>query len=98
MSQNVEPQHPPHKKQGDDTEDNVCHPLAGGFWFSKVKHWAILASRSAADFSGMALPAPKNSLSTNPRCHLNYGAPLRISEILRAYFTRLILTTAILSG
>jgi hypothetical protein len=37
-SQNVEPQHPPHKKKRDDAEDNVCHPLAGGFWFSKVKH------------------------------------------------------------
>jgi hypothetical protein len=21
----------------------VCHPLAGGFWFSEVKHWVIVA-------------------------------------------------------
>jgi hypothetical protein len=48
--QHVEPQHPPHKKQGDDTKDNVCHPLAAGFWFSEVEHWAIVAFRSATDF------------------------------------------------
>jgi hypothetical protein len=48
--QNVEPQQPPHKKQGNDAQDNVCHPLAAGFWFSEVKHRAIVAFRSAADF------------------------------------------------
>jgi hypothetical protein len=39
-SQNIEPQHPPHKKQGDDPECNVGYPLAAGFWFSKVEHSA----------------------------------------------------------
>ena len=52
MSQNVEPQHPPHQKYGDDGEDNVCHPLAAGFWFSEVKHMAILTFSSAGALGG----------------------------------------------
>jgi hypothetical protein len=106
-SQNVEPQHPPHKKQGDDTEDNVCHPLAGGFWFSKVEHWAIVAFRSAADFfNGWRYPRPEffvhqfcdpmegSELGRRQRTPAAYGSP----GLTDSYFTRLILTIDILSG
>jgi hypothetical protein len=49
-SQNKEPQHPPHKKQGDDAEDNVRHPLAAGFGLSEAKHRAIVAFRLVPSF------------------------------------------------
>ena len=81
-SQNVEPQHPPHKKKRDDAEDNVCHPLARGFWFSKVKHCGNPSIPFSRGFFSEALPA----------------APLLACRLSCPNFTRLILTIDILSG
>jgi hypothetical protein len=58
-SQHVEPQHPPHKEKGDDTQYNVCHPLAGGFWFSKVKHRPIVAFVRPLISSDDGVPRPR---------------------------------------
>jgi hypothetical protein len=47
-SQDVQAEHPPDKKQRDDTEHNVRHPLPCGFWLSEVKHGAIVTFCLAA--------------------------------------------------
>jgi hypothetical protein len=54
LLQNVETQHPPHKKKRNDAEDNVCHPLTGGFWLSKVKHCGNPSIRLRHQYSAMA--------------------------------------------
>src|SRR6185369_9562319 len=41
--QDVHPQHPPHKEQGNDGAGNVNNPVAGGFGLAEVKHGGMIA-------------------------------------------------------
>ena len=41
--QNVDAEHPPDQKQGDDGDDKIANPLPGGFRFGSVLHGLIAA-------------------------------------------------------
>ncbi len=70
----------------------MCHPLAGGFWFSKVKHCGNPSICSAADFfkgrrTGAREFLPQILDAMNDDVHAEAPADSETT-----YFTRIILT------
>jgi hypothetical protein len=48
--EDVDAEHPPDKKQGDDGEDDVADPLGRSLRLAKFKHCAILTKPRRIDY------------------------------------------------